>query len=113
MTGSCFQDALAAWREHRAAGRDAKLVHGLPIGRGAENLDQRYWHAWVEVRSDLGDWLVHDPSANVVCEREEYYEIGGQTEAHVWRFTDRAVVGATARYGTYGPWVPGWESMGL
>lgn len=45
--------------------------------------------------------------------RETYYRVGQLDEAHVWRFTPDEARRRFRKTRHCGPWVPGWQSMGL
>lgn len=105
--GDCFQAAARILIDGEF-GEEAVLVHGLPLGTGKLNAGERYWHAWVE----CGDRVV-DRSAgkDLNVPREWYYQLG-QIET-TWRYTRQEAGQLMITRKNWGPWVAGWESMGL
>lgn len=110
------------------------VVHGLPIGRGDQNGGKRFWHAWVEVCRTI--WIpdetieaypefahlnptvldtVIDRSSgkNLSIPKSAYYAMGELDDDFVWRFTPEEAIEERERRGHVGPWVDGWEEMGL
>jgi hypothetical protein len=87
-----------------------KVVHGLPIGRGPENMGKRYWHAWVEVVIN-GVVTVMDYSNDqrITMPRDEYYRFGNIQQ--VWRYNAHQARAQFKKQQRCGPWVKGWESM--
>lgn len=113
--GDCF--VVAAEMMNDPAGpRSATLVHGLPVGRGVKNAGRRFWHAWVEV-FDKGTmrWIVVDRSngRRIVMLRTDYYAHGQLDDSTVYRYSRADAARHTYETGNYGPWVDGWEGMGL
>lgn len=139
--GNCFEVAaqLVAYDAHlrlKLGDRDeARVVHGLPVGRGSHNEGKRYWHAWVEVTrraripedvrrahpellllldeaGELETVVVIDKSngLDLALPRVAYYAIGGLGEDQVWRFPVIQARLELKRRGHYGPWVDDWES---
>ncbi|HEU5395170.1 MAG TPA: hypothetical protein VFV36_10275, partial [Candidatus Methylomirabilis sp.] len=73
-------------------------------------------HAWVEYPGPGGVTWVSDPSQDLTCPRSVYYflaDIGAVEGNRVWRYTPEEARGEMLRTGHYGPWVDGWEEMGL
>src|SRR5688572_13972796 len=102
MPKTCFQDAVEI---ASMLGPTAVIVHGTPIGTGAENLGQRYWHAWVEFR---GDAYVRSPQHQHGVSQIPlglFYRTGHIEPEHCHRFSlTRARTEMTVR-GHFGPWV--------
>lgn len=109
MAGDCFEVA-AQLILGGTLGEDAVLVHGLPVGLGEENLGRRYWHAWLEY-GDPPRVVDRSGGRNLDVPAEWYYGLGqiGST----WRYTRQEAVEEMNRAEHYGPWVPGWEELGL
>jgi hypothetical protein len=88
-----------------------KIVHGLPIGRGPENLGERYWHAWVEIVEDgvptVVDW---SNDQRVKMPKAEYYEHGDIQE--VWRFNRHQALAQHKKFDHAGPWLKEWWRKG-
>lgn len=112
--GDCFTKAWRLANEAAEEGCDMVIVHGLPVGRGEQNEGQRFWHAWSEYEEG-GEWWVFDYSNDqeLVTKREWYYKIGQIEEEKVWRYSLEAAAVNGLQQDTYGPWVEGWEEMGL
>lgn len=93
----------------------ARLVHGLPIGRGEANAGQRFWHAWVEVFEFGVGWVVFDHSngKRLTMARRDYYAAGQLDESTVYRYSQAKAAQMMRTHSNYGPWVDGWEGMGL
>lgn len=106
----CFESATKLLLSRQLPG--AALVHGLPIGTGPLNRGKRYWHAWVERPLD-GVNMVFDFSdgKRLGLPADEFYT-GGKIEL-TWKYTLSQAKMMMERYGTYGPWVDGWEKMGM
>lgn len=85
------------------------VCHGRPIGTGALNGGQRYWHAWVEYPDGNG-WSVLDGAkwratrAAIVARRSAYYRAGHIDGDDVLRFTAAEALEALEHYGHAGPW---------
>lgn len=115
-TGDCFTVALAVAEDH--ADEDVRVVHGTPLGTGPENMGERYWHAWVEVTTDVDlaplgypgrvhrSTIAYDLSNDkeVAMPVELYYRFGHLEEEHIFRYTLREALGHTLDTGHYGPW---------
>lgn len=126
-SGDCFVAALRAAIElYQTEDLDATeilIAHGLVVGQpGSRAAGVRYWHAWVEVKHS-GGWAVLDRSNDreISLKRSAYYRAGQvNPRTQVWRYEvsealDRVSLGVASDdriWGTYGPWVPGWETMG-
>lgn len=112
--GNCFEVAWEAITDP-AAPPSAVLVHGLPIGRGVHNAGQRYWHAWIEVFEFGLGWIVLDYSngQQLQMKRRDFYHLGHLTDANVYRYSKHAARAAGLEHEHVGPWVDGWEGMGL
>lgn len=127
--GDCFQVAYDLVTSGEL-GENALLVHGLPIGTGLRNLGQRYWHAWVEITErtvippGLGVPEQHrEITLETVIDRSRdqdwslprglFYNVGRLDEERVWRYTRAEALVLGLETETYGPWVDGWEEMGL
>jgi len=110
--GNCFQAAIQTYRELAFSYPRAFIVHGTPLGRGPDNLDKRYWHAWVEVKDPDRGWLVIDRSngLNVALPRGEYYTRGRLHGGMIFRFTGQQAAVEIHRRDHSGPWVDNWES---
>lgn len=114
--GDCFLAAPSTAQGAIEAGADRVLVvHGLPLGTGGLVKGKRHWHAWAEVLTVDTGWVVADMSngKNLVCPRQDFYRAARLTNRLVWRYSLDDVLRNVARDGTAGPWVPGWETMGL
>lgn len=113
-SGDCFPAAAACAEALVQRGWPGKVrvVHGLPTGQGFENLGRRYWHAWVEVVAH-GVPTVIDISNDkrLVLPRDRYYEVG--EVKLVFRYTLEQLRRLSTKHGTWGPWIRGWEEMGL
>lgn len=112
--GDCFHAAILTAGELLELGLAPTIVHGTPIGTAGPPKGKRYWHAWVEIKTDAG-WVVIDRSngKRTQMRRSDYYRLGqlygaGKT---TWRFTMRQVLDAMDRTGHNGPWVDGWEMI--
>lgn len=89
-----------------------RIVHGLPVGNGGEIQGKRYWHAWVELTTDEGVFVL-DLSNNkdIRVPRTLFYAAGKLDEDHVWRFSPAEAKKLRRKHRHCGPWVPGWETM--
>lgn len=102
--GDCFEVALMGVKD------DETVVHGLPIGRGKANGGARYWHAWIE----QGDWVRdYSNGLKVDMPRAVYYAIGKIDPAMTWRYSKTEAWSKALEVEHFGPWVEGWEGMGL
>lgn len=89
----------------------AKVVHGLPLGRGGEAHGKRYWHAWVEtVRGGIPTVIDYSNGLRVVMPKKDYYRHGDIHQ--VWRFNEHQARALYRKLQHSGPWVRGWEQMG-
>lgn len=142
MSGDCFIVAanLVTSGVHdklQLGGHDeARVVHGLPVGRGHQNEGRRYWHAWVEVTrrihvpdevraahpellrlfdeaGELETVTVIDRAngLDLALPRELYYAMGALSEERVWRFTVLTARRELRDRGHYSPWVDDWERL--
>lgn len=84
----------------------AVIVHGLPIGRGVDNLGKRYWHAWVELNGKCYDFS-HGNRAIVPAEL--YYSLGKIDPNLTLRFTVSEAVAEMEARKHYGPWVDNFD----
>lgn len=132
--GNCFPMALAQARLAREANPDAsvRVVHGLPIGRGADNDGLRFWHAWVEVCTSMPvpegmppEFRTAYPNGITIetitdhsngleidgMPRALFYSMGELDEDYVWRFTLEEAAAEIESTNHYGPWVDGWQEM--
>lgn len=110
--GRCFEAALEV-RRQLGIDVDAYICHGKPIGTGPHNNGLRYWHAWVEVQTEDGGWMVFDGTrwldtkgeeAIFVLPRQRYYFVGQIVHDDVMRFNFVQAVTAMMEYEHYGPW---------
>jgi len=120
--GDCFaRAARLIWRDARGT---LVLVHGHPIGTGAENLGQRFWHAWVEVTEEVtipagtnGANPDHGPftltlttcldrtgDEPVAIPRDLYYRLGRIEADECRRYTRGEALTALQHWGHWGPW---------
>lgn len=115
MSGDCFQAALSAARVAWAAGLDARVAHGTPIGRGPENAGRRYWHAWVEAKVPDVGWSAIDVSNGnrVAVKRTRYYRAGQIDPASVLRFTEAEAQVELRSRAHYGPWADNYEAIAI
>lgn len=114
MIGDCFVVAARAVIDDANALAAPTLVHGLPVKQVGEHAGERFWHAWVEVMIGEAPFVIDDSNGRgIVMPRDRYYEIGQLTEAHVHRYERGDALVMLARERNYGPWVHGWEGMGL
>lgn len=138
IPGNCFPMAMAQARRIAAEKPNAevRIVHGLPIGRGADNDGLRFWHAWVEVTvsmpipdemppevqaqfrtaypTGIRIETVIDRSNGLEIEgmpRGVFYNTGNLDEDHVWRFTLDEAAEMIESTTHYGPWVDHWKEM--
>lgn len=118
MIGDCFPMALHVARELRAEDPDAevRVVHGLPIGQGAENKGKRYWHAWVEVTMvvelfgqeiEIVSVIDRSNGLKIDMPRVMYFKLGDIDRTWAWT-VDEAILELAERE-HYGPWVDDWE----
>jgi hypothetical protein len=113
--GDCFSAAIRTAGELVELGLHPTIVHGTPVGTAGAPKGQRYWHAWVEIKTDEG-WVVidHSNGKRTQMMRTDYYRLGqlyGATEKVTWRFPIRQVIDMMDRHGHSGPWVDGWEAI--
>jgi hypothetical protein len=112
--GDCFSAAIRTAGELVELGLHPTIVHGTPVGTAGAPKGQRYWHAWVEIKTDDG-WIVidHSNGRRVQMRQRDYYRIGQLYNAGktTWRFTLRQVLEAMARWEHNGPWVDGREAI--
>jgi hypothetical protein len=101
-------------------------VHGLPLGTGSENYDQRFWHAWVEVtrvvdlpyeggtvKVEFREVIDRSNGHDVRMPAEVYYHFARiDPDEHLWRFTPDEARDRALETGHMGPWVED-ESLGL
>lgn len=109
--GRCFEAALVVAME---LGHDATVIcHGKPVGLGEHNYGQRYWHAWCELPTEDGGWMVFDGSRwlntmgqvpVMAIPQQRYYFIGQIVAADVLRFTLEEATGAMELFNHSGPW---------
>lgn len=115
--GDCFTAALERALELHEDGADVRIVHALPVGTGGEVEGLHYWHAFCVVterhESGVEFEVVHDFSNGneAILPASLYFKIGRITES--WSYSMAEWLAAASEHGTYGPWVEGWESMGL
>lgn len=116
MTAHCFERVLTTYLDDgHLLNPDAAICHGLPVGTGPENRGVRYWHAWIDtgygfVIAPVGDEMRAVASATFCAL--------GRLDAHgegqlVWRFDADAIWAEMRARGHHGPWVDGYEGMGL
>lgn len=90
------------------------VVHGIVTGGAGRVAGIRYWHAWVEMKTSAG-WIVldHSNDKQLNVKRASYYRAARIDQREIWRFTiaeARHCLGVV--WGTWGPWVDGWENIG-
>jgi hypothetical protein len=108
VKGDCFEMALRV----NARLPDSIVVHGLPLGTGAENLDKRYWHAWIEVQvvsNGKPTWAVADWSNDLphtLIDRVAYYRTGRIPQHLAFRYTPMQAIAHLLESGHAGPWHP-------
>lgn len=141
MSGDCFPvaaDLVAYGADLKLGlrpGDEVRVVHGLPVGRGAENEGKRYWHAWVEVTrrilvpdevrqahpelltlfSEAGELetvtvIDRANGRDLALPVELYYAMGALSDECVWRFTVLEARREMGTRGHFGPWIDDWES---
>lgn len=112
--GDCFPAAIvAATVVEEEGATNVRVCHGLPIGTGPENLGRRFWHAWVEFTTDRGPTVLDASNGRrIVAKRAAWYRLGQIDPEQVWRYTTAEAEAMSAEWGTYGPWVEGYEEMG-
>ena len=112
MSGDCFEVAGQLILDDP----NLVLVHGLTDFGGS-----RHWHAWVEtVRVVPVPELTEPVTLHLAIDRSNghnltvpvgmYYRIGHIVQ--MWRYTAAEAIAAISVHGTYGPWIPGWGTMG-
>lgn len=114
--GHCFEAALIVAME---LGHDAAVIcHGKPIGLGQNNYGLRYWHAWVELPTEDGGWMVFDGSRwfntlgqtpVMAVPQQQYYFIGQIVKDDVLRFNLEESTIAMDKYEHAGPWSDDWK----
>jgi hypothetical protein len=88
----------------------AKIVHGLPIGHGPENMGKRYWHAWVEaVREGVPSVIDFSNGKQTIMPRDRYYALG--TIEQVFRYNRHQALAMIRKHDHCGPWVANWRDM--
>lgn len=112
VEGNCFEHAakiVLGWINGVPSGK-RWLVHGLPVGQGAENFGLRYWHAWVEINV-AGVPMVYDlaNNRNIVMSRTTYYRLGQIDK--IYRYDRKQTIAHVREHGQWGPWVDGWETL--
>ena len=103
MSGNCYQMALRMATRHEAHG--AVVVHGRPVYRGSELIDDpegRYDHAWAEVN---GMVLDYSNGNEVELPAPMYYRVGEIQQQNCKRYTVQAAHEHMMEFGHYGPWV--------
>lgn len=93
----CFEAAATLVTELPAS-IDARVVHGLPTGRGGDASSQVYLHAWVEV----GDAVFDLATGPQPIPQLLYYALG-RIETVV-KFTQDEVFENIDTYENHGPW---------
>lgn len=113
MSGNCFEVAQKVALDAYLANPAGSLwiVHGLPVGRGDDNLGLRYWHAWVEVVPDNSAPLVmcvdRSNGLDIAMPKAQYYALGNLNRNWVWRFTLPEALRTQVLLEHGGPWVYG------
>jgi len=112
--GDCFQAAANLLFDKFVDNPDARICHGVPLGRGGiEGI--RFDHAWVEVDElqgtlpngrEIWDRTVYDYSNGneVVMPAALYYHYGNIESEDVRRFTAKEALEKMKETGFYGPW---------
>jgi hypothetical protein len=96
--GDCFMVAANLV----IAGSDLTLVHGRPLGRGVENSNARYWHAWVETPN--GQVLDHANNLTLDLPVGVYYALGLIDPTECTSYSATATIDMLDEYRHWGPW---------
>lgn len=102
--GNCFLIAFRNLLDHP----NAMLCHGLPLGTGEDNKGQRFWHAWIEI----DDWVLDTSNGKRYDGPSIIFYLVGRLDG-AYKYTYDEALLYLSDVGTYGPWVEGYEEMGL